>query len=545
MQSLLSHVNAMQERYDLRYASVRSSCISFMSITEQVLANIPGNPLEGLRRVDALWKSLREDTVPVPNVVQVSERSLNSVDWDVVICGGTLGILLGAALVQKGWRVALIERGILKGREQEWNISRQELNAFVALGLLSEAELETAIATQFNPVRVSFSEGSDIFVRDVLNIGVDPVYLLETLKQTFIKNGGNLIENTPFETVEIHSNGVSINRSMNARLMLDAMGHFSPVVRQARQRKKPDGVCLVVGTCAKGFTHNETGDLITTFTPIQKQCQYFWEAFPARDGRTTYLFTYLDADRDRFSLETLFDDYFKLLPEYQNVELDQLEFVRTLFGFFPCYRKNPLHLKWDRILPIGDSSGSQSPLSFGGFGAIVRHLERLTNGIDQALRCEMLNHSALSLLQPYQPNLSVTWLFQRSMSVGVNQKADLDQINQLLATVFAEMQQSREQVLKPFLQDVVQFIPLSQTLLKTGISHPALVLKIIPHVGIPALLDWMLHYFNLASYTALYLISQRLKPWIATLPSSQQYEWNRRLEAWQYGSGNDYQDIKE
>lgn len=511
-----------------------------MSITEEVLANISGDPLDGLRRVDALWKALREDTMAVPNAVEVCDRLLDSIDQDVVICGGTLGILLGAALVQKGWRVTLIERGKLKGREQEWNISRQELNAFIELGLLSETELESAIATQFNPVRVSFSEDSSLFVRDVLNIGVDPVYLLETLKQFFLKNGGNLIENTPFESVEIHPNGVRINRSITARLMLDAMGHFSPVVRQARQGKKPDGVCLVVGTCAKGFARNDTGDLIASFTPIQKQCQYFWEAFPAREGRTTYLFTYLDADRDRFSLEELFDDYFSLLPEYQNIELDQLEFVRALFGFFPCYRENPLALKWNRVLPIGDSSGNQSPLSFGGFGAMVRHLKRLTNGIDEALRYEMLDHSALSLLQPYQPNLSVTWLFQRSMSVGVNQKVDPDQINQLLATVFAEMQRSGEQVLKPFLQDVVQFIPLSQTLLKTGVLHPELVLKIIPHVGIPALLDWILHYFNLASYTALYSIAQRLKPWVATLPSAQQYDWNRRIEAWQYGSGSDY-----
>lgn len=508
-----------------------------MSITEEVLVKIPGSPLEGLRRVDALWKALREETIPVPNVVDVCDSDLDSVDRDIVICGGTLGILIGAALVRKGWRVTLIERGILKGREQEWNISRQELNAFVELGLLSEEELGNAIATQFNPVRVSFSEDTDIFVKDVLNIGVDPVYLLEKLKQFFLENGGDLIENAPFESVMIHPNGICVNRSITARLMLDAMGHFSPVVRQARHGKKPDGVCLVVGTCAKGFTQNESGDLIASFTPIQKQCQYFWEAFPARDGRTTYLFTYLDADRDRFSLETLFDDYFKLLPEYQNIELDQLEFVRALFGFFPCYRQSPLKLEWDRILPIGDSSGSQSPLSFGGFGAMVRHLKRLTNGIDEALQSEMLNHSALSLLQPYQPNLSVTWLFQRSMSVGINQKTDPDQINQLLVAVFAEMQQLGEPVLKPFLQDVVQFIPLSQTLLKTGIFHPALVLKIIPHVGIFALLDWMLHYSNLAVFSALYAIAQHFKP---ALSPTQQYVWNRWVDAWQYGSGNDY-----
>ena len=517
-----------------------------MPTTEEVLVNIPGNPLQELRRVDALWKALREDSLPVSNAVQVGSsttqnvRPLETIEWDVVICGGTLGILLGAALAQKGWRVALIERGILKGRDQEWNISRQELNAFIELELLNETELKTAIATQFNPVRVSFSEDSSIFVNDVLNIGVDPVYLLEILKQSFLRNGGNLIENTPFETIEIHSNGVCVNQSFTARLMLDAMGHFSPVIRQARQGKKPDGVCLVVGTCAKGFSQNGAGDLIASFTPIQKQCQYFWEAFPARDGRTTYLFTYLDADRDRFSLETLFDDYLKLLPEYQNIELNQLEFVRALFGFFPCYRDSPLQLRWDRILPIGDSSGSQSPLSFGGFGAMVRHLKRLTYGIDEALRCEMLDYSALALLQPYQPNLSVTWLFQRSMSVGINQKVNPDQINQLLATVFTEMQRSGDQVLKPFLQDVVQFFPLSQTLLQTGMLHPAIVLKIIPHVGILALLDWMLHYFNLASYTALFAIVQKFKPWISTLPPAQKYLWHRRLDVWQYGSGNDY-----
>ncbi|MBE9014293.1 FAD-binding oxidoreductase, partial [Pseudanabaenaceae cyanobacterium LEGE 13415] len=191
----------------------------------------------------------------------------------------------------------------------------------------------------------------------------------------------------------------------------------------------------------------------------------------------------------------------------------------------------------DRILPVGDSSGSQSPLSFGGFGAMIRHLKRLTNGIDEALKAEMLDQAALSLLQPYQPNLSVTWLFQRSMSVGVNQKVDPEQINQLLVTVFAEMQQLGEQVLKPFLQDVVQFIPLSQTLLKTGILHPALVLKIIPHVGIFALLDWMLHYLNLANYTVLYSIAQNFKP---ALSPKHQYVWNRWVDAWQYGSGNDY-----
>jgi lycopene cyclase CruP len=230
------------------------------------------------------------------------------------------------------------------------------------------------------------------------------------------------------------------------------------------------------------------------------------------------------------------------LPTYQSVELSQLEWVRSLFGFFPCYRQSPLKLTWNRILPVGDSSGNQSPLSFGGFGAMVRHLKRLADGIDDALNCEALTHQALSLLQPYQPNLSVTWLFQRSMSVGVDQKISPEQINQLLAIVFAEMEKSGDQILKPFLQDVVQFGPLSQTLLKTGLSHPDLILNIIPQVGMGALLDWMKHYISLANYSVLYRFKPFLNDWIKTLPPMQQYYWNQRLKSWEYGSGNDYSE---
>ena len=40
----------------------------------------------------------------------------------------------------------------------------------------------------------------------------------------------------------------------------------------------------------------------------------------------------------RPSLEALLEDYWRLMPEYQNVKLEQLEVLRILFGFFPTYR---------------------------------------------------------------------------------------------------------------------------------------------------------------------------------------------------------------
>ena len=333
-----------------------------------------------------------------------------------------------------------------------------------------------------------------------------------------------------------------LNNQFTAKLLLDAMGNLSPISQQARQGKKPDALCLVVGSCAKGFAENNSGDLLLSFTALENQCQYFWEAFPAKDGRTTYLFTYMDADAQRLSLETLFDEYLRLLPGYQGVEINSLNFQRALFGFFPSYRQSPLQTPWSRILPVGDSSGNQSPLSFGGFGAMVRHLQRLTLGIAEALKTDQLSAQSLAILQPYQPSLSVTWLFQKAMSVGVNQKIDSHQINQLLSAVFAQMQQVGTPVLKPFLQDIVQFGALTKTLLKTGLSHPLLVAKIIPQVGLFSLLDWLLHYVNLIVYTSLFSLSPRLEILVNNLSPEKRYYWHRLIDKWKFGSGSDYSE---
>ncbi|MEM7553734.1 MAG: FAD-dependent oxidoreductase [Cyanobacteria bacterium P01_A01_bin.84] len=510
-----------------------------MNLTEEILSQLPGDVLGGLRKSDRVLENLRKGSAPVPSVVRENQHPLNNVDWDVVICGGTLGILIGCGLVMQGLRVALLERGVLKGREQEWNISRKELDVFLDLGLLSKAELDKTIITEYNPARVSFFEGTEVWVRDVLNIGVDPVYLLETLKNKFLAAGGQLFENTAFNGVTVHPNGVVVNEEYSTRLLVDAMGHFSPIKQQAREGKKPDAICLVVGTCAEGFPENNTGDLLVSFTPLQNQCQYFWEAFPAKDGRTTYMFTYMNADPKRPSLEALFTDYLKLMPEYQGVELSQLNFKRALFGFFPSYRESPLNTPWRGILAVGDSSGNQSPLSFGGFGAMVRHLPRLSSGIGEALATDNLSSSALGLLQPYQPSLTVTWLFQKAMSVGVDQKVAPNQINELLSIVFAQMQDLGDSVLKPFLQDVVQFVGLTKTLVLTSLKNPLLITKIIPQVGFITIIDWIIHYINLGIYSILFAVSKHLNL-MNKIPDSFKYYWHRWVDAWKYGSGGDY-----
>ena len=42
------------------------------------------------------------------------------------------------------------------------------------LGLVTRQELEAAIATEFNPTRIAFHERFEMWIDDVLNLGVVP-----------------------------------------------------------------------------------------------------------------------------------------------------------------------------------------------------------------------------------------------------------------------------------------------------------------------------------------------------------------------------------
>ncbi len=501
---------------------------------------LPESTRKGLENSDRLWSQFRQSAPQNVEYVKVCNEKLTIIDWDVIICGGTLGILLAVALQQRGWKVGLIEKGILRGREQEWNISRHELTTFLELDLLTESQLNQVIVTEYTPGRISFYQGYELWVKDVLNMGVYPVLLLEFFKEKFIQLGGKLLENTSFKTATIYDNGVLIEAEeykITTKLLIDGMGHFSPLVKQVRKEEKADGVCLVVGSCGEGFKNNETGDLIVSFTPIKNYCQYFWEAFPAKDGRTTYLFTYVDANPARMSLQDLMTEYLNLLPEYQNIDLQEINFKRFLFGFFPAYKNSPLKMPWSRIMPIGDSSGIQSPVSFGGFGSMVRHLKRLTYALDEALKIDALTQKDLALIQPYQPNISVNWLFQKTMSVQLGKQVNPNQINELMSGVFAVMDKLGDEVLKPFLQDVIQFPALTKTL---PLVNPKLVLPLLPQVGLPLLIEWLIHYLNLGVYSGLYSLAQSLQPLFKNLTPQQKYYYHRWLDSWKYGSGNDY-----
>ncbi|KAL7429994.1 hypothetical protein ACHAXH_006011 [Discostella pseudostelligera] len=573
---------------------------------------------DGARGNPKCWEKLRNTLLVDTN------DSSTKLDYDITICGGTLGIFIATALLAKNpsLRLSVIESAKLRGRDQEWNISRKELEELAELGVLTEQDLEVAITTEFPGCRAGFKNqevtpldgsyfdngeiGYECYIPNVLNLGVSPSVLIENVAARFRSMGGTILENCALRGIAIsESIGAALelhyldkqssiendkdggdNQSnddiITTKLVLDCMGNASPISRQQRFGRKPDGVCAVVGTCAGGFEKetNLIGDIIYTNTEIQvinekrqsncnvengklvneSRLQYFWEAFPVgiggsngmepgtSDVKTTYMFTYMDASEGRPSLSTLMDDYWQLLPIYQpsitDVE-DDLDVKRVLFAYFPTYRDSPLRPQWSRLLAVGDASGIQSPLSFGGFGALTRHLGRISSAVVEALEHDLLHKDDLGMINAYAPNLSAAWMFQKAMSVRIGQKVDPKFVNRLLATNFEVMHNMGvKSTMMPFLQDVVRIDGLVGSLARSFVADPSFMPQIVAHVGIPTLVEWLGHVGMIATYHALHTaVSPILEPIVESTMKNdprERYIWRRRIEAWKFGSGNDY-----
>ena len=109
--------------------------------------------MQNLEAADRFWSNLCNSTSEPPRtVIHELDRPLPQASltdsFDVIVLGGTLGIFLAAALQLNGYKVAVVERNRLVGREQEWNISRADMQVTAALQIVhSLLALKTHLAT--------------------------------------------------------------------------------------------------------------------------------------------------------------------------------------------------------------------------------------------------------------------------------------------------------------------------------------------------------------------------------------------------------------
>lgn len=449
-------------------------------------------------------------------------------------------------------------------------------------------------------LRENEGTGFECYLNGVLNLGVSPRVIIERTARNFKAIGGVVRERCPLGGVAVSPQvGCAVDlgsynpdeqvEPITAKLVLDCMGYGSPVARQQRYGQRPDSMCMVFGSSAGGYNadRNRFADAMYSFNGLQDfgsngNHQYFWETFPVgtkltppqrsdkewfdkvafgnlkdvptqgqvtSDVKTTYMFTYIDANKKRPSLESLMDDYFKLLPEYQksinNPEKD-LQINRVLYDYFPAYRDSPMKPQHSRVLSVGEASGLQSPISFGGFRSLSRHIGRVSGAVAEAVETGCLHKDDLGEINAYLPNLSAAWLFRDIMSVSMRksktQDVDPKFPNRVLAVYMKAMSDAGPRTVSPLMHDVLRFDALATTLVAGIFADPLLMGELVKHVGPSKLSDFLGHVAKMGIYslldTAVAPIMEKMMDRIDD-PRTK-FQMRRRMENWKYGSGNDY-----
>eukprot|EP00775_Hariotina_reticulata_P003056 gene3056-3337_t len=146
--------------------------------------SLPHQDLPVLQRASAAWQQLcTRGPQPAPTSATrhrgEAPKGVANSSYDVVVLGGTLGLLLATALLTqqqqhqqtRGLQVAVVERGRLQGRQQEWNITHSDLQVLVELGVLSPGELQSVVASRFSSVRVGVAGVAEVRLQGVMDCG--------------------------------------------------------------------------------------------------------------------------------------------------------------------------------------------------------------------------------------------------------------------------------------------------------------------------------------------------------------------------------------
>ncbi len=483
----------------------------------------------------------------VKSTVSVSDSG--DTVYDLIYIGGALGVIHAAVMARLGYRVLLVERMPFGRMNREWNISRDEIQSLIDLGLFTAAEIETLIAREYKDGYNKFFDANNptvarspvLHTPKVLNVALDGEKLLYLAGVKLTEAGGEIWDETEFVRADVEPQKVVVqgchlptkaDRTTSARLLIDAMGSASPIAWQLNGGRAFDSVCPTVGAAIDGgfepgVWDSEYGDVLYSHGDISRGRQLIWELFPgAGNELTVYLFHYHQVRPENpGSLLELYEDFFTILPEYRRCDLDKLVWKKPTFGYIPGHfssSSSDRAVAIDRLISIGDAASLQSPLVFTGFGSLIRNLFRLTDLLDTALKHNLLTANHLNQIRAYQSNVSVTWLFSKGMMVPTGSSLPPQRINSILNTFFGILAEEELAVAETFIKDKVDWLTFNRLAIQAAGKNPSLLLWILDFVTFRDIWRWLGSYL---SFTLLALASwlfggwlpsfaRRVKPWL-------------------------------
>lgn len=465
--------------------------------------------LQRIMELDRYWEQWQQ---PVPRVVLLGSELPSDVrcetSVDLLYAGGTLSLLHAAVMAFRyGRKVMVVDRHVPSKTTRDWNISRQELLRLCEAGVLSEEEMDSCIVRQYRTGWVEFfrpdGRQKRLYMDHVLDCAVDADRLLGILQGRIVDGPGcgEVLGGVRFEALYQFDDHVVVRlvegsrvRYVQARVFLDGMGIVSPVAFQLTGGRPQTHVCPTVGTIASGFEDvaMDVGEILMTTgnadMGFPRGRQLIWEGFPAGgDEYITYLFFYdsVDSPNDR-SLLSLFDRYFKLLPEYKRPGPD---FVihRPVYGIIPAYFHDGFGctrvVADDHVLLLGDAASLASPLTFCGFGSMVRNLGRMTAGLEDALQRNRLKRRDLEKVSAYEPNVAAMANLMKYMCFDRRTDAP-DFVNELMNEVMVVLDGLPERYRQAMFRDEMTVDELVGVMLRVAGRYPRVLVATWEKLGL-------------------------------------------------------------
>jgi lycopene cyclase CruA len=466
--------------------------------------------LRSLLAIDRYWEQL---TLPVPTVVLDGAGLPPGVElsgsFDIVYAGGTLGMLHAAVMAHRyGYRVLVIDRAEPARSTRDWNISRSELYRLADTGLFTRAELDSTIVRSYRTGWVEFhvpgGRQKRLYIDDVLDCAVDADRLLGlALRRVLETEGSKVMARTSFTACYRFADHVVVEARgadgkplrFRSRMLVDTMGIVSPVAMQLNGGRPQTHVCPTVGTIASGFdgADFEVGEILASTEPAElirgAGRQLIWEGFPAKgDEYITYLFFYdsVDSPNDK-SLLNLFETYFRKLPDYKSPGKG-FRVHRPVYGIIPAYFHDGSGctrvVSDDRILLLGDAASLGSPLTFCGFGSMVRNLERLTTGLDRALRSGSLGREALGGISAFEPNVAAMANLMKYMCYDARTD-EPNFVNELMNEVMIALDELPQRYRQAMFRDEMTLDQLVTVMLRVAWRYPKILKATWHKLGVP------------------------------------------------------------
>jgi lycopene cyclase CruA len=464
-------------------------------LTASAFAALPGGEAALAHVVDLEGRWNRRDSIAITTNGPDGHRP----DFDVLLAGGGLSLFYGAYLARRGLRVAIFDRGEIGVGHREWNASRRELRPLVESGLFTQAEADALVETEYREGICRWHRGGTYPVRNVLDVVVAARPLLEGLRARAQAAGATLLPRHALVGYARGPSGIEVRlaaaegeRRLTGRVLLDGTGAASAHARFDLVCPTVGGVLADVPLGSGADELDPTlGEILITTEDIEDGRQHIWEGFPGPGNvLTTYLFYYDQPDKlPPRPLLSLYERFFTTLPRYKR---GTPRMVRPTYGYIPAYTRlaeMPASPS-DRVLLVGDAAARHSPLTFCGFGSMLRSFQPVSDTLLACLGDERLSRRALAECWTEPPALRVMGGLTLMMSERARHRRAAGDVNDLLDQAFGTLHEMGQDVYASFVRDEIGFSEFVAFMRKTAQKRPTMYKEVFAHLTKGEIARW-------------------------------------------------------